>query len=226
MKYTTVVFDLDGTLLDTLEDLMDAVNHALDTYGYPVRTLAEIRAFVGNGVRNLMKRAVPDGDANPYFEEILAEFRKYYTAHCEVKTHAYDGIEKLLHQLKEAGCRMAIVSNKLDIAVKELNRSYFSGYVQAAIGEKEGIQRKPAPDMVENALAELNSTKKEAVYIGDSEVDIQTASNAGLDCISVSWGFRDADFLREKGASVIADTPQQVYDMICGRSDSGSVNHM
>lgn len=214
MKYTAVVFDLDGTLLNTLEDLMDAVNYALETYGYPTRTLNEIRTFVGNGVRKLMERSLPDGTATPKFEEILSAFREYYTVHCEDKTHAYDGVLQLMQQLKAAGCRMAIVSNKLDKAVKELNQSYFSGYVQAAIGEKEGIRRKPAPDMVENALAELNSSKQAAVYVGDSEVDIQTAANAGLACISVSWGFRDVGFLRKNGATVIADTPQQVYDLI------------
>lgn len=214
MKYTAVVFDLDGTLLDTLEDLMDAVNDALRKYGYPVRTLAEIRNFVGNGVRKLMERSLPDGTQNPEFEEILAAFRAYYTAHCEDKTHAYDGVLTMMQQLTEAGCRLAIVSNKLDGAVKELNQSYFSSYVQTAIGEKEGVRRKPAPDMVENALASLHCRKEEAVYVGDSEVDIQTASNAGLDCISVSWGFRDADFLLQNGAAVIADTPQQVCDLI------------
>ncbi len=214
MKYTAVVFDLDGTLLDTLEDLMNAVNDALRKYGYPVRTLDEIRNFVGNGVRKLMERALPDGAQNPQFEQILAAFRAYYTEHCEDQTHVYDGILWLMQQLKNAGCRMAIVSNKLDSAVKELNQSYFSSYVCTAIGEKEGTRRKPAPDMVEHALDELHCKKEEAVYIGDSEVDIQTAANAGLACISVSWGFRDAEFLLENGASVIADTPQQVWDLL------------
>lgn len=219
MKYTAVVFDLDGTLLNTLEDLMDAVNYALSRYGYPIRTLDEIRRFVGNGVRKLMERALPDGASNPKFEEILSAFRAYYTIHCEDKTHAYDGILELLQQLKTSGYKMAIVSNKPDSAVKELNQSHFNGYVQAAIGEKEGIKTKPAPDMVEHALTELNCRKEEAVYIGDSEVDIQTAANAGLDCISVSWGFRDPDFLLKRGASVIADTPQQVYDLIQKQAD-------
>ncbi len=214
MKYTTVVFDLDGTLLNTLEDLMNATNHALSQFGYPQRTLAEIRTFVGNGVRRLIERSLPDGADTPQFEEILSEFRAYYTVHCEDHTQAYDGVLTLLQQLKSAGCRLAIVSNKLDSAVKELNQSYFHGLVQTAIGEKDGIRRKPAPDMVENALTELNSSKNEAVYVGDSDVDIQTAANSGLPCISVSWGFRDAEFLRQKGASVIADTPQQVYEYI------------
>lgn len=216
MKYTTVVFDLDGTLLDTLEDLMDAVNNALSKFGYPMRTLPEIRTFVGNGVRKLIERSLPDGAMDPDVDGILAAFREYYTAHCEDKTHAYEGIPEMLRQMKDAGLKLAIVSNKLDSAVKKLNQSYFSGCVQAAIGEKDGIRRKPAPDMVENAMAELNSSKEEAVYVGDSDVDIQTAANAGLDCISVSWGFRDADFLRESGATVIADTPQQVYGIIRG----------
>lgn len=215
MRYTTVVFDLDGTLLNTLEDLMDAVNYALEKYGYPQRTYEEIRAFVGNGVRTLMERAAPDGAQNAHFEELLSAFRAYYTEHCEDKTRAYDGVIELMERLKSAGCRLAIVSNKLDLAVKELNRSYFHGMVQAAIGEKEGISRKPAPDMVENALAELGSSKNEAVYVGDSDVDIQTAANSGLPCISVSWGFRDAQFLRKCGAVVIADTPQQVYEYVC-----------
>jgi len=215
MKYTTVIFDLDGTLLNTLEDLMDAVNYALEQFGYPQRTLEEIRTFVGNGVRKLMERSLPDGAQNVYFEEALAAFRAYYTEHCEDKTQAYDGVIELMERLKAEGCRLAIVSNKLDRAVKALNQSYFKGMVQAALGDQEGIRRKPAPDMVENALAELNSSKSEAVYVGDSDVDIQTAANSGLPCISVSWGFRDAQFLRECGAAVIADTPQQVYDYIC-----------
>lgn len=214
MKYKAVIFDLDGTLLNTLEDLMDAVNYALKQYGYPARTLSEIRAFVGNGVRKLMERALPDGADNPQFEALLGAFRTYYTAHCEDKTHAYDGVPALMRQLKADGLKIAIVSNKLDSAVKELNQSYFKDYVHAAIGEQEGVRKKPAPDMVEQALAQLQCDKKDAVYIGDSDVDIQTAANAGLDCISVSWGFRDAGFLRECGAAVIADTPQQAYELI------------
>lgn len=216
MKYSAVIFDLDGTLLNTLEDLMDAVNYALTQYDYPARTLEEIRRFVGNGARRLIEHALPKGTANPKFEDVLSAFRSYYTAHCENKTHAYDGVLELMHTLKADGCKLAIVSNKPDNAVKELNRTYFSNYVQVAIGEKEGVLRKPAPDMVEHALSELNTSKKETVYIGDSDVDIQTAANSGLDCISVSWGFRDAEFLRQCGASVIADTPQQVYERIRG----------
>ncbi len=214
MKYTTVVFDLDGTLLNTLEDLMDAVNYALRQYGYPERSLDEIRNFVGNGVQKLIERSLPADADKTNITDLLSAFRGYYAIHCEDKTRAYDGVLKLLQQLNEAGFKLAIVSNKLDSAVKTLNQSYFSAYVQAAIGEKEGVRRKPAPDMVENALKELGSSKETAIYIGDSEVDIQTAANAGLDCISVAWGFRDTSFLLEQGARIIAETPQQVYTIL------------
>lgn len=216
MKYTSVIFDLDGTLLYTLEDLKNAVNYALDQYGYPVRTLEEVRRFVGNGARRLLERALPDGAKNPELEKVLSAFRSYYAVHCEDHTYAYDGVLELMQQLKAAGCRLAIVSNKPDSAVKELSKIHFHDYVQTAIGETEGVRRKPAPDMVENALAELKSIKKETVYVGDSDVDIQTAANAGLDCISVSWGFRDTAFLHQSGARVIADTPQQVFHLITG----------
>ncbi len=214
MKYKAIIFDLDGTLLNTLEDLMDATNYALLQYGYPERTLEEIRSFVGNGARKLIERALPDGAADPQFEEILAAFRKYYTAHCELKTRPYSGIPTLLEKLTAAGCTLAIVSNKPDSAVKELHQSYFPENIRTAIGEKDGVRRKPAPDMVENALTELSCSKQETIYVGDSDVDIQTAANAGLPCISVSWGFRDTEFLLENGATMIADTPEQLYELI------------
>lgn len=227
MKYNTVVFDLDGTLLDTLEDLMDALNYALERYGHPIRTLEEVRSFVGNGARRLIERALPEGgsisipDRSAEIEKILPAFQEYYSAHCEEKTCVYDGAAELIKRLNASGFKLAIVSNKPDSAVKTLNQSYFSGYVHTAAGEKEGIRRKPAPDMVENALKELGSSKSEAVYVGDSEVDIQTAANAGLACISVTWGFRSADFLKENGAAVLAHSPKEVYDLICGQADAG-----
>ncbi len=217
MKYTTVIFDLDGTLLDTLEDLMDAVNFVLGQHGYPLRTLQEIRRFVGNGAKKLMERSLPEGADTPQFDALLASFREYYNMHCEDKTHAYDGVPELMQQLQDAGCKLAIVSNKPDSAVQDLNKAYFCGYVEEAIGDQEGIRRKPEKDMVEYALAKLGSSKQEAVYVGDSEVDIQTAKNAGLACISVAWGFRDVAFLQESGADIIAETPQQVYEIIMGK---------
>ena len=205
MKKTTVVFDLDGTLLDTLQDLANAVNYALEQQGMPKRTLEEVRQFVGNGVRLLMIRAVPDGENNPLFEETFALFKDYYGEHCFVE---------LIETLKEKGYAVAIVSNKIDFAVKELNDLYFKGIVPVAIGEKEGIRRKPAPDTVFEALKELGKTKEEAVYVGDSDVDIETAKNAGMPCVSVLWGFRDKEFLAEHGAEYYAETAEDALRYI------------
>lgn len=213
-RYDTVIFDLDGTLLDTLEDLKDAVNYGLHTMHFPERTLEEVRMSVGNGVRRLMELSVPEGLANPEFEKTFALFQEYYKEHCNDKTRAYDGVVTLLHELQQEGYALAIVSNKLDTAVKALNELHFEGIVQVAIGETEGVARKPAPDMVEKALKELGRTKEHAVYIGDSEVDVLTAKNAKLPCISVLWGFRGKDFLAEHGAEVFAATPKEVKKLL------------
>lgn len=209
-KMDTIIFDLDGTLLDTLEDLTDAVNYALNTYHMPTRTIDEVRCFVGNGVRTLMIRAVPQGEENPRFEEVFAAFKEYYGEHCNDKTRPYDGIMELLKTLKKQGYVLGIVSNKIDSAVKELNRKYFADLIYVAIGEREGVQRKPAPDTVLTALQELGKEKKNAIYIGDSEVDIATAMNVGIPCISVLWGFRSVEFLKENGADNFAKEPADV----------------
>ena len=214
MKKTTVVFDLDGTLLDTLQDLANAVNYALEKQGMPKRTLEEVRQFVGNGVRLLMIRAIPDGESNPRFEETFQLFKEYYGVHCNDNTKPYEGILELIETLKKKGYAVAIVSNKIDFAVKELNDLYFKGIVPVAIGEKEGIRRKPAPDTVFEALKELGKTKEEAVYVGDSDVDIETAKNAGMPCISVLWGFRDKEFLAEHGAEYYAETAEDVLRFV------------
>lgn len=212
-KITTVIFDLDGTLLDTLEDLKNATNYALRVCNMPERTLEEVRRFVGNGVRNLMIRAVPDGESNPEFERAFAIFKEYYGLHCNDMTKAYDGIPQLLEELKNRGYALAIVSNKIDSAVQDLNRRYFP-QVDVAIGDRENLRRKPEPDSVYLALEELDKTKEEAVYVGDSDVDLATAQNAGLPCISVLWGFRDKEFLVEHGATVFVENPIEITDVL------------
>ena len=213
-KYETVIFDLDGTLLYTLEDLTKATNYALRRMNMPERTLDDVRRFVGNGVARLIELAVPEGTAPEVFEQTLAIFREYYDIHCNDNTKAYDGVIDLLRELKADGYALAIVSNKLDSAVKELDEKFFAEYITAAIGEMEGVARKPAPDMVEKALRELGVAKSDAVYVGDSDVDIQTAQNSGLDCISVTWGFRDVPFLREHGAKTMIDKPQELLSLV------------
>ena len=209
-----VIFDLDGTLLNTLYDLTDSVNWALEKYGQPTRSLEEVRAFVGNGLRNLMLQAVPDGEDNPVFEDLFEFFREYYKSHCNVKTAPYDGILELMKELKGRGVKMAIVSNKIDAGVKELNSIHFAEYVDVAIGERDGISRKPAPDSVNEALRLLEVDKEHAVYVGDSDVDIETAKNAEIRCISVSWGFRDEAFLMQHDAGIMIDRPLELLEYL------------
>lgn len=214
--YRAVIFDLDGTLLNTLEDLRDGVNYALTLNGYPKRSLEEIRTFVGNGIAKLIERAVPGGITEEARTKVFREFRSYYTEHCRVKTGPYDGIIELLKYLKEHGFLMAIVSNKNDAAVRELAKYYFKNYIEVAIGEREGIQKKPAPDSVYEAMRVLGVEKENTVYIGDSEVDRATAANAGLDCISVTWGFRDEKMLRELKPEYLIHKPEEVIQIVDG----------
>lgn len=209
--YNTFIFDLDGTLLNTLDDLAASVNYALRTHGMPERTLDEVRSFVGNGVRLLMERAIPEGSANPRFEETFATFRAYYMEHSLDTTRPYDGIPEMIHTLKQRGCRLAVVSNKFYAATQELIRHFFPE-ITVAIGEHEaeGIRKKPAPDTVFEALRQLEVGKEKAVYVGDSDVDLQTACNSGLPCISVLWGFRDHDFLLAHGATTFISHPEEL----------------
>ena len=209
-----VIFDLDGTLLNTLYDLTDSVNYALEKYEQPQRSIDEVRAFVGNGIRNLMLQAVPGGDNNPVFEELFVFFREYYKAHCNIKTAPYEDIMALMETLKQRHIKMAIVSNKIDSGVKELNSIHFSEYVDVAIGEREGISRKPAPDSVNEALRILEVDKAHAIYVGDSDVDIQTANNADVRCVSVTWGFRDEAFLKKHGAEILINRPLELLDYL------------
>ena len=218
MSIKAVIFDLDGTLLNTLEDLTDSTNAALQQYSYPTRTIDEVCRFVGNGVKLLMLRAlgIEKPEDNADFEDIFAAFRAHYAEHSNDHTRPYDGVLELMERLRDAGIEMAIVSNKLDAAVKQLNEIYFSEYISVAIGENEaaGVRKKPAPDTVYAALRELGVTAEESIYIGDSEVDLATAKNSGLPCISVLWGFRDKECLLEHGAQTLCDTPEQVWETI------------
>ena len=209
-NYRTYIFDLDGTLLDTLGDLAASVNYALRQNGLPEHTVDDVRRFVGNGVRKLMERAVPGGAANPQFETAFATFRTHYMQHALDTTRPYDGIPEVLHALKARGCQLAVVSNKMMAATQELVAHFFPE-IEVAIGEHEaeGIRKKPAPDTVREALRRLN-TQHSAVYVGDSDVDIETARNSGLPCISVLWGFRDRDFLVAHGATTLISNPREL----------------
>lgn len=208
--YKTVIFDLDGTLLNTLDDLTDAVNAALRAFGLPLRTKTEVCAFVGNGIVKLIERAI--GYEHERFAEILDEFKSYYKAHCADKTQPYEGVLALLEALQEKGVQTAVVSNKADFAVKLLAEEYFGSLIPVALGENEaaGIRKKPAPDEVFAAMQTLGAEKPTTVYIGDSEVDIQTAKNAGVDCISVTWGFRNEKFLKDNGAASLVNRPSEI----------------
>ena len=210
--YKTYIFDLDGTLLDTLDDLAASVNYALRTHGMPEHSTDDVRRFVGNGVRLLMERAVPNGAANPHLDEAFATFRQHYMKHSLDATRPYDGIPETLAELKSRGCRLAVVSNKFMLATQELIRHFFPDTIDVAIGEHEaeGIRKKPAPDTVFAALKQLGVGKENAVYVGDSDVDIQTAHNSGIPCISVLWGFRDRDFLIQHGAKTLISAPRDL----------------
>ena len=212
MRYDTFIFDLDGTLLDTLGDLAAAVNYALRSHGMPEHSLDDVRRFVGNGVRRLMERAIPEGADNPLFDDTFATFRQYYMAHSLDTTRPYDGIPETLAELRSRGCHIAVVSNKMMAATVELCQHFFPDTVEVAIGEHEaeGIRKKPAPDTVFAALRQLGVGKEQAVYVGDSDVDIQTAANAGLPCISVLWGFREKDFLIQHGATTFISAPSDL----------------
>ena len=212
ITYSTYIFDLDGTLLDTLGDLAASVNYALRTHNMPEHSLEDIRRFVGNGVRKLMERAVPQGAQNPCFDEAFATFRQYYMQHSLDTTRPYAGIPETLEALKARGCQLAVVSNKMMAATQALCSHFFPDTIEVAIGEHEaeGIRKKPAPDTVMAALKALGVGKEQAVYVGDSDVDIETARNSGMPCISVLWGFRDRDFLKQNGAETFISAPSEL----------------
>lgn len=213
-KYDTVIFDMDGTLLNTIEDIVDGVNYILKKHVYPERTFDEIRSFVGNGSARLMEQSLPGGTNNPDFEKCLNEYKQYYLENNNIKTSPYEGIMELLEELKNMNYKIAIVSNKNDDNIKELSRIYFGDYIKIAIGESNNIKRKPAADMVFCALEQLKSNIENAVYIGDSEVDIYTAKNANMPCVSVCWGFREKEFLVKQGAEYLIDEPHELLEFL------------
>ena len=216
MQKQLVIFDLDGTLLDTLDDLADAVNWALKQEQLPRRTREEVRAFVGNGIRNLIERAVPAGTEAAQTDRVFAGFKDRYAGHCADKTRPYPGILELLARLRAEGIRTAVVSNKADFAVQTLCRDYFPGLVDCAVGERAGIPKKPAPDSVQEVLRALKISREQAVYVGDSEVDVVTARNAGMDGILVLWGFRDRQTLERAGAKTFAATAEELCAALIG----------
>ena len=216
MAYRTVLFDMDGTLLDTLEDLRESTNHVLREMGYPERSLEEMRRFVGNGAEMQIRRAVPEGTSEENIAKVLRAYRAYYQEHCRIKTKVYDGLLDMLDALKARGVKTAVVSNKPDEAVKKLSEEYFGGRMDYAVGAKDGRRCKPYPDMVDAALEALGETREGAVYIGDSEVDVQTGLNAGLPVIAVSWGFRSRETIAEAGATVIADDAAALAKLLLG----------
>lgn len=213
--YQLAIFDLDGTLLDTLADLRQGINYALGTQGFVPRSMAEVRAFVGNGIWKLVERAVPAGTSEAQMDAVYEAFNPYYARHCADLTVPYDGILPLLQKLQAQGVVCALVSNKPDYAVQTLAAQYFPGLLAASAGAKDGVRKKPAPDSVFAVIHQLGAEGLRAVYIGDSEVDLQTAQNAALPCISVSWGFRDRSVLEQAGAACICDTVDALYQAIC-----------
>lgn len=216
-KTKGVVFDMDGTVLDTLGDLVASVNYALTQHGLPARTVAEIRSYLGNGPANLLLCACPEGTPKETVQAVLATYLPYYAAHCRDTTGPYPGIPELLTTLQGEGIRMAVVSNKQECDVEALRRLFFADTVTLAVGDVPGRPRKPAPDGVMLAMERLGVTPEETWFVGDSEVDVATAQNAGLRCIAVTWGFRDAPELATAGAEILVDTPEQAAEYILGK---------
>lgn len=214
MKYELIVFDMDGTILDTLEDLKNSMNHTLRMYNMPERSLDEIRSFVGNGIRKLIERAVVSDTSEDKIDLIHKDFMAHYEVHCADLTKPYDGVNTLIAELRKRGYKTAVVSNKADGAVQDLCVQYFPGLFDLAIGERPEIAKKPAPDMVNLALEQLHVSKEKAVYIGDSDVDVATARNSNLDMIAVDWGFRTREFLVEQGAEIIVSKPEEILELV------------
>ena len=216
MKKHLVIFDLDGTLLNTLEDLTDSTNFALNEFNYPPRTLDEVRQFVGNGVGKLIERAIPEGCNNPHYAKCVDLFKENYKVNMYNKTAPYSGIIEMLGKLKSNNIKTAVVSNKFDDAVRGLCKKYFSDLVDYSAGENEseGIKKKPSPDVVLKVLEYFNTPPQDAIYVGDSEVDIETAKNSKIECINVLWGYKDKEFLQNNGAKILISSPDEIFDYL------------
>lgn len=214
MKYKAVIFDMDGTILNTLEDLKNATNYSLRQFGMPERSLEEVRMFVGNGIRKLVERAVPSGTSEEKITQVFDVFLEYYEIHSADNTSPYPGILELVEKLKKSGIKTAVSTNKADVPAQELGREYFNGIFDLIVGQQDGLKVKPAPDSVNKILSILDIQKKDAIYIGDSDVDVQTAKNSGLDFIGVSWGFRGREFLEKNGAKNIVDNANEILDLV------------
>lgn len=214
MRYKNVIFDLDGTLLNTIDDLTDSVNYVMKQFGFNQYTTDTIEGFLGNGIHRLMESAVPEGVENDRFQEAFDMFKDYYTRNCLIKTAPYDGIIQLLSDLKEMGCSLAIVSNKNEQAVLRLFKIFFDKYADMAVGQTENSKKKPNPESLFYVMDKLGASKKDTLYVGDSEVDKETADNAGVDCALVSWGFRKRDFLLELKPEYMADSPYQLGELL------------
>ena len=204
----TVIFDLDGTILNTLEDLCASVNYALVKGGFPIRALDQVRQDVGNGIRNLIRRSLPAGTSEEKYQQVYTDFRLHYRNHCADLTRPYPGIQWLLTELRRSGARTAVVSNKADFAVQLLIDQFFPCQFDAVLGERDGIPKKPAPEPIYTVLSSLDAEPGDAIYVGDSEVDILTAANAKLPCICVDWGFRSRKTLEQAGAQCIVSSPE------------------
>ena len=217
-RFDAVIFDMDGTLLNTLDDLADNVNAMLAGRGYPQRSREEVRSFVGNGVHVLIALSIPGGRENPAFEECLADFIERYQKNLQNKTAPYPGVPEVLEKLDSLGVKLAVVSNKFDSAVKKINRLYFGERIPVAVGESEQMRKKPAPDSVYAALEQMGSALQGALFVGDSDVDVQTAKNAGLPCVGVAWGFRDSEVLKSEGADWIINSPEELIGIVEGNA--------
>ena len=217
MRYQAVLFDMDGTVLNTLDDLYDSVNHSLAQFSLPPVSREHVRQNLGNGAVYLVSHCVPQGTPQELQDRVLAFYKPWYDAHCQIRTAPYEGILPLMEALRAEGIRLAIVSNKPDTAVQELARTFFSGLLEYTVGERPSVRRKPAPDTVLTAAARMAVPVESCVYIGDSEVDLRTARNAGMNCISVTWGFRDEPQLIDAGASVLVHTPEELLAVLLNR---------